>query len=261
MPAHDNASSVLSPPVMSIRLTRISFHFRTLRAALLKMFYYLLAVSIGLTLLFRWAPIPFSSLMVQRQAAAAWQSKKPYRLHYHWKGMDKISPHAALAVVAAEDQKFLTHNGFDFDAIERAIERNEHRRRPLGASTITQQVAKNLYLWPGRSYLRKGVEAYFTLLLEGLWSKERILEVYLNIAEFGPGIFGIEAASQAYFHKSAAKLNAAEAAILAAILPSPLRSSAIQPSGYIQERAWHIQQQMRHLGGPGYLRPVGNGEA
>lgn len=255
----DNASGVLAQPAVSIRLARrASFRFRTLRTALLKALFCCFVGSIALTVLFRWVPVPFSSLMVQRQITSLWQESKGKKFHlrYRWVGIDRISPHAALAVVAAEDQKFLDHEGFDFNAMSKAWEYNQHHKKQRGASTISQQVAKNLFLWPGRSFVRKGFEAYFTLLIESFWPKQRIMEVYLNIAEFGNGVFGIEAASRAYFHKSAAKLNPAEAAILAAILPSPLRSNAIQPSGYIQDRAWHIQQQMRHLGGTGYVKPL-----
>jgi len=211
----------------------------------------------AITILFRWVPLPCSSLMIQRQIASLWEKDKAYRFRYHWVDMGRISPYAPLAVIASEDQKFFTHMGFDFEAMEKAWEHNQHRRRVHGASTITQQLAKNLFLWPERSFLRKGMEVYFTVLLEGLWPKRRILEVYLNVVEFGPGIFGIEAASQAYFHKPAARLNSGEAAILAAILPSPLRSNAARPSGYISQRAGHIQQQMQLMGGtPSLNKPL-----
>lgn len=253
----------MSDPVPSGLLRRKSRkirgtnRFRSLCRLAFRRLIFCIAGTMAITILFRWAPLPCSALMIQRQVASLWQKDKEYRFRYQWVDMEKISPYAPLAAIASEDQKFLTHMGFDFDAIEKAWEHNQRRKRVHGASTITQQVAKNLYLWPGRSFLRKGMEVYFTLLLEGLWPKRRILEAYLNVAEFGPGIFGIEAASQAYFHKSAAKLNSTEAAILAAILPSPLRSSAARPSSYISERAWHIQQQMRHMGGPALLKPLG----
>lgn len=217
-----------------------------------------LAGTMAFTILFRWVPLPCSSLMIQRQVASLWEKDKEYRFRYQWVNLGSISPYAPLAAIASEDQKFFSHMGFDFDAIEKAWEHNQRGKRVHGASTISQQVAKNLFLWPGRSFIRKGLEVYFTLLIEGLWPKHRILEVYLNVAEFGHGIFGVEAASRAYFHKPAAKLNSAEAAILAAILPSPLRSSAVRPSGYISERAWHIQQQMRLMGGTASLpKPLG----
>lgn len=211
----------------------------------------------AITILFRWLPLPGSSLMLQRQVASLWEKDKEYRFRYRWVGLESVSPYASLAVIASEDQKFFNHMGFDFEAIEKAWEYNQRRKRVHGASTISQQVAKNLFLWPGRSFVRKGLEVYFTLLLEGLWPKRRIIEVYLNVAEFGPGIFGVEAASRAYFHKSAARLNSAEAATLAAILPSPLRSDAARPSGYISQRAAQIQQQMRLMGGLSLLKPLG----
>jgi monofunctional glycosyltransferase len=256
MPVPDNPSGVLSPVATSVRMTRVSFRLRRLRTILFKALFLFFAGSIVLTVLFRWVPVPFSSLMVQRQIASLWQKEegKKFQLSYKWVGIDRISPHALLAVMAAEDQKFLEHKGFDFDAMSKAWEYNQHHKKQRGASTISQQTAKNLFLWPGRNLLRKGVEAYFTVLLERFWPKQRIMEVYLNIAEFGPGIFGIEAASRTYFHKPAARLNPAEAAILAAILPSPLRSNPIQPSGYIRGRARHIQQQMRQLGGTDYVK-------
>jgi len=215
-----------------------------------------IAGSMAITLIFRWVPLPFSSLMLQQQVASLWQKDKDYRFRYRWVELKKISPYAPLAVIASEDQKFLHHQGFDFEAIEKAWEHNQRRKRVHGASTISQQVAKNLFLWPGRSFLRKGMEVYFTLLLEGLWPKRRILEVYLNIAEFGPGLFGVEAASRAYFRKPASRLTSREAAILAATLPSPLRSNAARPSGYINQRAGHIQQQMQQMGGIGLLKSL-----
>lgn len=235
--------------------------FRRLRSLcrlVLRWFVLGIAGTMAITILFRWVPLPCSSLMIQRQIASLWEQDKRYQFRYRWVDMGRISPYAPLAVVASEDQKFFTHMGFDFEAMEKAWEHNQHRRRVHGASTITQQLAKNLFLWPERSFLRKGMEVYFTLLLEGLWPKRRILEVYLNVVEFGPGIFGIEAASQAYFHKPAARLNSGEAAILAAILPSPLRSNPARPSGYISQRAGHIQQQMQLMGGtPSLNKPLG----
>lgn len=247
----------MPPQDLSSPKTGSSHRLRSLFRLALRWLAIFLAGTMAITILFRWVPLPCSSLMIQRQVASLWQKDKEYRFRYQWVGLGNISPSAPLAVIASEDQKFFNHMGFDFDAIEKAWEHNQHRKRVHGASTISQQVAKNLFLWPGRSFIRKGMEVYFTLLLEGLWPKRRILEVYLNVAEFGPGIFGVEAASRAYFHKPAARLNSAEAAILAAILPSPLRSSAARPSGYISQRAWQIQQQMRLMGGPAMLKPLG----
>ena len=166
-----------------------------------------------------------------------------------WTPWRDISPNAAIAVVASEDQLFPTHHGFDLEQIQRAIEEGARR----GASTISQQTAKNLYLWPGGGYFRKGVEAWFTVLIETLWPKRRILEVYLNIAEFGPGVFGVGEASSRYFGKEPAALTPAEAARLAAVLPSPKRMSAARPSPYVQRRTGQILTQMQQLGGPAYL--------
>lgn len=216
----------------------------------------IVAGSIALTLLFRWVPVPMSSLMIQRQITAKWQGDSGYRLAYTWVRLHQISLSARQAVIAAEDQKFFDHGGFDFGAMNKAWQANEHRRRPLGASTISQQVAKNLFLWPGRTLFRKGLEAFFTLLLEGLWSKQRILEVYLNVAEFGPGVFGVEAASRVNFHKPAAKLTSSEAALLAAILPSPLRFDLNHPTSYVLRRARHIERQMKLMGGDGFLKQM-----
>jgi monofunctional biosynthetic peptidoglycan transglycosylase len=170
---------------------------------------------------------------------------------YRWLPLAQISPQLAIAVVAAEDQRFPQHNGFDFQAIEKAL--GETRRRPRGASTISQQVAKNLFLWPGRSFARKALEAWLTVFVEALWPKRRILEVYLNTAEFGRGVFGAGAASERYFGKPARALTLYEAALLAAALPSPKRSSVTQPSDYLLRRAAEIERATRGLGGSGYL--------
>lgn len=159
-----------------------------------------------------------------------------------------------IAVVASEDQKFPAHWGFDFAQIGDALDDREHGRRIRGASTISQQVAKNLFLWPGQSWVRKGIEAYLTVLIEALWPKRRILEVYLNIAEFGHGIYGVEAASRTYFRKSAAQLNTYDAALLAAVLPNPARLKAAAPSFYVRSRQSAIVSQMQRLGGPSYLK-------
>jgi len=177
--------------------------------------------------------------------------------------LEQISPHAAVAVIASEDQLFPFHAGFDFKSIREAVRHNEaqaNRKRPhiRGASTISQQVSKNLFLWSGGGYLRKGLEAYFTLLIELTWPKERILEVYLNVAEFGEGIYGVEAAAQRFWHKPAARLDRWEAATLAAVLPNPIRFRANAPSPYIQLRRDQILGQMRGLGGASYLNELEN---
>jgi monofunctional glycosyltransferase len=211
-----------------------------------------LALTVLPVILLRWAPVPTSSFMLQYRVAG-WLAEPPRPApDYRPVPATAISPWAALAVVAAEDQTFPTHHGFDLAAIERARSYNRQNRRTRGASTLSQQVAKNLFLWPSRSWLRKGAEVYFTLLIETFWPKHRILEVYLNIAEFGPGIYGVEAASQRYWGKPAGRLNADEAALLAAVLPSPRRLRADAPSDYLRSRARQIRVQMHQLG-PAYL--------
>ncbi|WP_407731679.1 monofunctional biosynthetic peptidoglycan transglycosylase [Pseudocitrobacter faecalis] len=204
--------------------------------------------------LFSFVPVPFSAVMVERQLSAWLSGDFHYVAHSDWVSMDEISPWMGLAVIAAEDQKFPEHWGFDVQAIEKALshnERNENRIR--GASTLSQQTTKNLLLWDGRSWLRKGLEAGLTVGIETVWSKKRILTVYLNIAEFGEGIFGVEAAAQRYFHKSASRLTMSEAALLAAVLPNPIRFKADAPSGYVRSRQAWIMRQMRQLGGESFM--------
>jgi monofunctional glycosyltransferase len=205
-------------------------------------------------LLMRWWN-PFSSAFMLN-ASFVHSSEKGYETRYTWVDLEKISPNAALAVIASEDQQFPFHTGFDFKSIREAVRENAHRKRPRGASTISQQVAKNLFLWNGGGYARKGLEAWFTVLIELLWPKERILEVYLNIAQFGRGVFGVEAASRAFFHKPAARLSRPEAATLAAVLPNPIRLRADRPSAYVISRRDWIVGQMRGLGGREYLEEV-----
>lgn len=169
-------------------------------------------------------------------------------LRFEWVAWDGISESLALAVIAAEDQRFFDHAGIDFDSIKKSVEDSRRRGAGLrGASTITQQVAKNLYLWRGRSFVRKGIEAYLALLIDLAWPKQRILEVYLNIAEFGPGIYGVGAAGKFYFGKAASAITDAEAARLAAVLPNPIRLSAGNPSDYVRERQRWIVGQMQRL--------------
>jgi monofunctional biosynthetic peptidoglycan transglycosylase len=194
--------------------------------------------------------------MLQARVAALIDKPKNYRFGYHWRSWDEISGQAALAVVAAEDQKFPQHRGFDFEQIDRALADRERGRRSRGASTITQQVAKNLFLWPGRSWFRKGLEAGLTVLIELAWPKQRILETYLNIAEFGPGTYGVQAAARRYFRKDAARLTRAESALLAAVLPSPARFNVAAPSRYVRQRQAWIERQMRSLGGVSYIESL-----
>lgn len=205
-------------------------------------------------LLFSFLPVPFSAVMAERQLSAWLSGDFGYVAHSDWVSMDEISPWMPLAVIAAEDQKFPEHWGFDMDSIEKAISHNERNEKHVrGASTISQQTAKNLFLWDGRSWIRKGLEAGLTVGMETVWSKRRILTVYLNIAEFGEGTFGVEAAAQRYFHKPASRLSASEAAMLAAVLPNPIRFKANAPSGYVRQRQQWILRQMRQLGGEPFL--------
>jgi monofunctional glycosyltransferase len=212
-----------------------------------------LALSWLIVLLLRFVPPWTSAMMLERQLGAWIHGEKDFRLRQHWVPWKQISPWVPLAMVAGEDQKFPYHHGFDFDSIQDAMDAADDGKRLRGASTISQQTAKNLFLWNGRSFVRKGLEAYFTVLIELTWPKQRILEVYVNIAELGNGIYGVGAASEAYFHTSPAQLGPAQAARLAAVLPSPIRLHADRPSAYVQGRANWIQQQMSHLGGPAYI--------
>jgi len=201
----------------------------------------------------RWVDPPFTSFMVQGRVGALFTRPPGYDFDYEWRDWERISRNAALAVVAAEDQKFPQHGGFDFKQIDKALQDRERGRRVRGASTISQQVAKNLFLWPGQSWFRKGLEAGITVLIEAAWSKRRILEVYLNVAEFGRGTYGVQAASERFFRKDAARLTRAEAALLAAVLPAPSRFEADAPSGYVRRRQGWIQRQMAALGGTAYI--------
>lgn len=210
-------------------------------------------ISILVVLPLRWINPPGSMMMVLQRMDAAGKADKAFHLRYRWKDWNQISDHLALAVMASEDQKFPFHHGFDLEAMADAVETRLAGGRLRGASTISQQVAKNLYLWPEKSFVRKGLEAYFTVLIEALLSKRRILEIYLNIAEFGPGLFGAEAASRHYYRKPAIDLHPLQAARLAAILPSPKRYNPRNPSKTVRLRTRWIQKQMRQLGGRKYL--------
>ena len=200
-----------------------------------------------LVLLFAYLPVPYTGVMLERQLSAWLDGKPQYQARHQWRALSQISPNLLQAVVAAEDQKFLQHRGFDLQAIEKALVYNSKGRKVRGASTISQQTAKNVFLWTGRSWVRKGLESGLTLLIEGAWGKQRILEVYLNSIEFGPGIFGAEAAAQRYFGISAAKLSRQQAALLAAVLPNPHRFLVQAPSPYVRKRQQWIQKQMQQL--------------
>ncbi|WP_005034865.1 monofunctional biosynthetic peptidoglycan transglycosylase [Holophaga foetida] len=213
------------------------------------------ALTFAMALFYRAVPVPYSALMVERELSS-WFSGKPHEIHHDWVALDSIHPNMGLAVIAAEDQNFAEHFGFDWKAIEKAMAHNERSKRKRGASTLSQQTAKNIFLWESRSWVRKGFEVYFTLLIETTWSKKRILEVYLNSVEFGDGIYGVEAASQHFFRKPAKALRPSEAALLAAVLPSPRRYKANAPSSYVRMRQSWILNQMGNLGGAGYIKEL-----
>jgi monofunctional biosynthetic peptidoglycan transglycosylase len=217
---------------------------------------FLLATSLPV-LAMRWIDPWTSAFMLGSRARALLDRDFGYSNSYEWVDLERITPHAAIAVIAAEDQLFPFHAGFDFKSIREAVRHNSGPRKRLrGASTISQQLAKNLFLWPGRSWLRKGLEAWFTVLIETLWPKERILEAYLNVAEFGRGVYGVEAAARRFYGKSAERLTRREAATLAAVLPNPTAYRVDRPSRYVLARRDRILGQMRALGGPAYLRQL-----
>jgi monofunctional glycosyltransferase len=230
--------------------------FRRLALGILGILLFCIVASVAVVALLRWVNPPYSAFMAQTQVSAWAKHDRTYVFRHRWVDLNQISPNLPLAVVASEDQKFPEHWGFDVEAIEKAYEMNQHSHRVHGASTISQQVAKNLFLWSGRSYFRKGLEAYFTLLIEACWPKRRILEIYLNIAEFGYGVYGAEAAAQRFFHVPAAKLSRSDSAVLAAVLPNPERLIAAAPSAYVQQRRDWILGQMQALGGPEMLGEI-----
>ena len=204
-------------------------------------------LSVVFVVIFRWVPVPVTPLMIIRCIEQK-SDGRTMKLEHDWVELEKISPKLQLAVVCSEDQNYLKHFGFDWGAIEKAMKANEAGKKIRGGSTITQQTAKNVFLWPGRSYIRKAFEAWFTLLIEIFWSKERIMEVYLNSIEMGDGIYGAEAAAHHWFKKSAKKLSKDESAAIAAILPKPLGYKANPPTPYIQKRKAWIKQQMSFWG-------------
>ncbi|MEB1548037.1 monofunctional biosynthetic peptidoglycan transglycosylase [Xanthomonas campestris pv. campestris] len=197
---------------------------------------------------------PISTVMVGRYLEAWGEGEVGFSLDHQWRDLDEIAPSLPISVVAAEDQQFPSHHGFDLQAIEKARDYNARGGRVRGASTISQQVAKNVFLWQGRSWVRKGLEAWYTLLIELFWPKQRILEMYVNVAEFGDGIYGAQAAARQFWGKDASRLTPTESARLAAVLPSPRRYDARRPGAYVQRRTAWIQRQARQLGGPGYLQ-------
>lgn len=199
---------------------------------------------------------PFSSFMAIRLFEAWGSGDMGFRLKHRWVDRSQMSAAIPLAMIASEDQKFADHGGFDIEAIEKAQARNARGKKIRGGSTITQQTAKNLFLWGGRSYLRKGLEAWYTVLMEAMLPKARIIELYANFAEFGDGIYGVQAAARTFYGVDAKGLNGSQAARLAAVLPSPKRYSVAKPGPYVQRRARAIERQMRLIGGQGYLHKL-----
>ena len=230
------------------RLKRV--FFAKLRKILVILLVFSLVFSVGLCGYLRWLPPPTSAFMLYRHYEDLVNEGSFESIRYRWVNANNISPNVATAVMAAEDQRFPEHYGFDLDSIQSSIDVYKDGGKLRGASTISQQVAKNLFLTPAKSFLRKGVEAWFTLLIETLWTKERILEVYLNIAEFGDHLFGIEAASQRYFGVPARSITRSQAALLAATLPNPILLKAAHPSAYLLRRQRWILRQMMNLGTP-----------
>ena len=209
-------------------------------------------LSVALVLLFRFVPPPGSMVMVERKVQS-WINSEPIDIQRQWRSWENLSSNAKLAVISAEDQRFPQHRGFDFVEMRRAWEASRDGERLRGASTLSQQTAKNVFLWSGRSWVRKGLEAWFTLLIETLWGKQRILEVYLNVAEWDTGVFGLESAANHYFGASGSALTERQASLLAAILPNPRNRSASRPDAQVERRSQWIRQQMRNLGGTSFL--------
>ncbi len=229
-------------------MTKSQKFMSTIKKWLIKLVIFFFASTILVTMLYRWIPVPVTPLMLKRVVEQAIDGKE-LRLWKDWESLENISPNLQLAVVVSEDQTYLNHSGFNIDAMKKAFKSNKKGRKLRGGSTISQQTAKNVFLWDGRNYIRKGLEVYFTLLIEIFWSKERILEVYLNVIELGNGIYGAEAASKYYYHKKALDLKKSEAAGLAVILPSPRKYNLLKPTPFINKRkAWTLSE-MRRWGG------------
>jgi monofunctional biosynthetic peptidoglycan transglycosylase len=254
----------LSAPSVSETLPvspQVTLYLRQAGRLLLQVAAALFLTSIAWVLIYRWVAPPATWLMLERRAHAPVGmgyygiQAEPRHIRYQFRELDEVAPAVPLALVAAEDQRFLIHHGFDFDALTKAAKSNWNGdgKRIVGGSTISQQVAKNVFLWHGRSYLRKAAEAYFTVLIEFLWDKRRIMEMYLSVAEMGDCTFGVEAASQRYFHKSAREVNAAEAALLAGVLPNPLRFRASNPGPVARAKQRRVMRNMRRLGGTAYV--------
>jgi len=231
-------------------------NLQLIRSLFISLMLSLFLLSVSWVLVYRWLPPPATLHMFSRRAKAGKEGLTDKNINYRYVSLDEVSEYVPLALIAAEDQLFLTHKGFDLKALEEAYKSNRNSKRKVGGSTISQQVAKNVFLWHGRSYLRKAVEAYFTVLIELLWSKARIMEVYLNIAEMGDRVFGIDAAAQTYFKKSPKDLTQQQAALIAAVLPNPIKYSVKKPSRAILSKRRRIQLNMRRLGGKTYVKPL-----
>ncbi len=239
-----------STEIYSMKNSKILAFITKIKRWFIKIILVWLLITITVVLLLRWFNPPTSAFMLQRLYSGEYDT---IELKHQWRELKKISPSLAMSVIASEDQKFADHFGFDVAAIQQVIEAGQAGKKMRGASTISQQLAKNLFLWPGRSWVRKGLEVYFTATIELMIPKRRILELYLNVVEFGDGIYGAEAASQSIFGVPALSLNANQAALLAARLPAPKTYLISPPSDYMRQRSQWIIKQISQLGGPAYL--------
>jgi monofunctional glycosyltransferase len=238
-------TSSKKPPVKSKAKTKKSSSIKKkIFSFLLKIMLWFIGISVFVVILFKFVPVPYTPLMLIRSME---RNTKEIESKHDWVPLQDISTHLQKAVIASEDGKFLNHNGFDFKAMQKAFSSNLKGKKLKGGSTISQQTAKNVFLWQGRSYFRKALEAYFTVLIEVIWGKERIMEVYLNSIEMGDGIYGAQAAAKHWFHKSASNLTRYEAAAIAAILPSPRKYKATNSSNYVEQRKTKIVRVMRQI--------------
>jgi monofunctional biosynthetic peptidoglycan transglycosylase len=253
---HNIPRSPAPPPLRSQRGGCLGALFKLFALAVLAC----VVITCLAVLMLRWVHPFTTAYMLEASAHAAMERNWGYHTDYEWVNLEQISPNAAVAVIASEDQQFPFHAGFDIKSIRESVRASEHGKKLRGASTISQQVAKNLFLWNG-GFVRKALEAYFTVLIEALWPKERILETYLNIAQFGDGVYGVEAAARRFYHKPASRLTSSEAAVLAAVLPNPIKMRVDRPSSYVISRRDWILNQMRDLGGASYLKGIENENA
>jgi monofunctional biosynthetic peptidoglycan transglycosylase len=229
----------------------MSFMFRRVVKWIIKVILIFLSVTVGFVLLYKFVNPPITSFMISKYFSGGGTL-----IQKDWVSLADISPELPLAVIAAEDQKFLEHNGFDIDAIEKAIQDNAKGNRIKGGSTISQQTAKNVFLVPNRSWVRKGLETYFTFLIEVFWSKQRIMEVYLNVIEQGDGVYGVQASAVLNFNRDAKSINRSQAALMAVVLPNPVRYKIAAPTNYIRNRQGWVIRQMSNLGGPSFVKSL-----